>query len=556
MTDSQVLIATDFAPNGSLLAFHQFTQTGFPPEWSDTTSVIILYGVAKGLEYLNSESRFHGNLHLGNILLDENYEPHLTDYCLLELFPLRLKSDSRIDRNAFCNPESASSATETIESDIFAFGILLYVLRAQRRPYSNAICRNLLSLGNAILRKNLRPDVSSFDLATQQFLKECWDADPKRRPTIQQVISFLDGHVTTSGFPNASEADVGLYVRRISGKLTAIDHLNALARTGDARAMFYLAWSYERGDVGLALDLEQALRWFRDAADAGDRLAQTRFAMLVGDPDIAEQYYALAAAQGDADAMNNLACLIEGRDLARARQLYAAASQAGHATATLNLGRLQEAEGNAKEALASYTEAVSQGSTEAPIFVARLAQNEELLQENGDHLCLGMIRYQQCDFVQAAAHFRLAGDANPVALFNLGCLVQKGFAEGNAMELFARASSKGHFGAQNNLAILLAETEPESAKAFLGEAAKNCPQAANNLGILVESSDPARAARAFKEAADAGLPEAMENYADVVEQGKGVEGDRNVALDYYRRAVDAGAGRLTASVIALKRLQG
>jgi hypothetical protein len=167
-----------------------------------------------------------------------------------------------------------------------------------------------------------------------------------------------------------------------------------------------------------------------------------------------------------------------------------------------------------------------------------------------------MIHYQQCDFMQAAAYFRLAGDDNPVALFNLGCLVQKGFAERNAMELFAQASSKGHLGAQNNFAILLAQTEPERAKALLEEAAKNCAQAANNLGVLLERTDPAGTAKAFKEAADAGLPEAMETYADMVEQEKGVEEDRDTALEYYMMAVDASGGRLTASVITLKRLQG
>jgi TPR repeat protein len=48
----------------------------------------------------------------------------------------------------------------------------------------------------------------------------------------------------------------------------------------------------------------------------------------------------------------------------------------------------------------------------------------------------------------------------------------------------------------------------------------------------------------------------METYADMDEQGKGVEEDRDAALEYYRRAVDASGGRLTASVIAVRRLQG
>jgi hypothetical protein len=86
------------------------------------------------------------NLHLDNILLDDNFEPHLTRHCLVQLFPERLRFDSFFDRNAFCNPE-------TPESDIFAFGVLLDV--ARRCPDPNSLCRNLIPLSNAILRNGV-----------------------------------------------------------------------------------------------------------------------------------------------------------------------------------------------------------------------------------------------------------------------------------------------------------------------------------------------------------------------------------------------------------------
>jgi TPR repeat protein len=172
------------------------------------------------------------------------------------------------------------------------------------------------------------------------------------------------------GFPGASEDEVRLYVRKISGTLTVVDHFNTLARTGSARAMFYLGCTYEHGDLGIGADQEQALHWFWEAADAGDPLAQTWFAMLVTEPDVAERYYAMGAAQGEPDSMNNLRCLIEGRDLARARQLYTSAAEAGHPAATLNLGRLQEAEGNTKKRLRP-TPMPYRGAARKPVYLWR-----------------------------------------------------------------------------------------------------------------------------------------------------------------------------------------
>jgi hypothetical protein len=87
-----------------------------------------------------------------------------------------------------------------------------------------------------------------------------------------------------------------------------------LADAGDARAESMLGLVYYRGGRGVSPDLGEAARWFRQAADRGDDVAQFYLGVMYsegrGVPQSyaeAAEWYRLAAERGNAPAQFNLA---------------------------------------------------------------------------------------------------------------------------------------------------------------------------------------------------------------------------------------------------------
>ena len=119
------------------------------------------------------------------------------------------------------------------------------------------------------------------------------------------------------------------------------------AAAGDPEAQFYLGYIHDRGLRG-ANSLPEAIGWYRKAAAQGEVRAQFRLGLLFDsdprlprDPAEAQSWYEAAAAKGHAEARFNLARLVEAEDAPRAAELYALAAEAGIGQAAFNLALLR-----------------------------------------------------------------------------------------------------------------------------------------------------------------------------------------------------------------------
>ena len=122
-----------------------------------------------------------------------------------------------------------------------------------------------------------------------------------------------------------------------------------LAEGGDPKAQYYLAMLYGNG-LGAPRDREQALRWYRLAAEQGHVGAAYKVAAMTDPGDAAEaaQWYRFAAERGHARAQYSLAAmLVSGRgvdrDLVVARKwLVLAGSRLNDKTHVVNARRSLE----------------------------------------------------------------------------------------------------------------------------------------------------------------------------------------------------------------------
>lgn len=134
----QRLLVYEYMPMGSL-EDHIFDLDPGREALSWNTRMKIAVGAARGLEYLHCKADppvIYRDLKSANILLDNDFNPKLSDFGLAKLGPVGENthvSTRVMGTYGYCAPEYAMSGKLTLKSDIYSFGVVLLELITGRR---------------------------------------------------------------------------------------------------------------------------------------------------------------------------------------------------------------------------------------------------------------------------------------------------------------------------------------------------------------------------------------------------------------------------------------
>ncbi|XP_021754021.1 probable LRR receptor-like serine/threonine-protein kinase At1g12460 [Chenopodium quinoa] len=209
------LILSEFIPNGNLyenlhgLNLASSSSRGGYSELYWGRRFQIALGTARALAYLHHDCRpaiLHLNIKSTNILLDENYEPRLSDYGLSKLLPMFDNYGLTKYHNAvgYIAPELAQTSKRSDKCDVYSYGVVLLELVTGRKPVESPSSSEIVVLCDYVRELLERGSASDcFDRRLRNFAEDeliqvmklglyCTSQVPSKRPSMAEVVQFLE----------------------------------------------------------------------------------------------------------------------------------------------------------------------------------------------------------------------------------------------------------------------------------------------------------------------------------------------------------------------------
>ena len=156
---------------------------------SDNRMNIIALGIAHGMAHLHKKGILHRDLKPANVLLDKKFLPRLCDFGLA-----RYEEGSLLSKNAgtpvYMAPEVYLAQPYTTKVDVFSYGIMMAEMSERKRAYTGFV--SPIALCTFVAKDNGRPKLTDrTPKPLQRLIQKCWDNDPKKRPTFDEIFEQL-----------------------------------------------------------------------------------------------------------------------------------------------------------------------------------------------------------------------------------------------------------------------------------------------------------------------------------------------------------------------------
>ncbi|CAM6038456.1 unnamed protein product [Sphagnum compactum] len=211
----QRLLVYKYVSNGTLHeALHCYEATATKKHLSWSARAKIALGVARALEYLHEiclPAVVHHNFNSGNILLDDELNPQLSDCGIADLSsPASVSQVSppppqMLASVGYSAPEYAMSGVYTMKSDVYRFGVVMLELLTGRKPLDSSRPR-----AEESLVRWATPQLHDIDTLTKMvdpalkgiypvksvsrfadIIALCVQPEPEFRPPMSEVVQAL-----------------------------------------------------------------------------------------------------------------------------------------------------------------------------------------------------------------------------------------------------------------------------------------------------------------------------------------------------------------------------
>ena len=146
----------------------------------------ILRDIAQGVRFLHAADPLivHGDLKAQNVLVDSKFRAKVADFGLSQK-----KQLGACGTPLWMAPELLNGGTNTPQTDVYAFGIVLAEVYSRKDPYEGEDTRTVLEevadLKRPVDKRPAIPPACPSDVVS--IMKDCWHKNPVFRPPFEEV---------------------------------------------------------------------------------------------------------------------------------------------------------------------------------------------------------------------------------------------------------------------------------------------------------------------------------------------------------------------------------
>ncbi|KAJ7533634.1 hypothetical protein O6H91_13G057900 [Diphasiastrum complanatum] len=162
------------------------------------TVIQLSLDLSRGLDYLHSQKIVHRDVKSENMLLDTTRRLKIADFGVA-----RVEAQNRTEMTGetgtvgYMAPEVLNGKGYDRKCDVYSFGICLWEIYCCEMPYPDL---TFAETSTAVVKQNVRPEIPRCcPSSLASIMRKCWDANPDKRPNMNEVVSLLEAIDTSKG---------------------------------------------------------------------------------------------------------------------------------------------------------------------------------------------------------------------------------------------------------------------------------------------------------------------------------------------------------------------
>ncbi|XP_061359501.1 probable serine/threonine-protein kinase SIS8 isoform X2 [Gastrolobium bilobum] len=181
-------IVTEFLPRGSLYRLIHRPNS----QLDERRRLRMALDAARGMNYLHNCNPVivHRDLKSPNLLVDKNWVVKVCDFGLSRMkHSTFLSSRSTAGTAEWMAPEVLRNELSDEKCDVYSYGVILWELSTLQQPWGGM---NPMQVVGAVGFQHRRLDIpDDIDPAVADIIRQCWQTDPKLRPTFAEIMAAL-----------------------------------------------------------------------------------------------------------------------------------------------------------------------------------------------------------------------------------------------------------------------------------------------------------------------------------------------------------------------------
>lgn len=188
-------VVVEYLPSGTL---KQYLIKNMRKKLPYKVVIQIALDLARGLSYLHSEKIVHRDVKTENMLLNVSRTLKIADFGVARVEAQNPKDmTGSTGTLGYMAPEVLEGKPYNRKCDVYSFGICLWETYCCAMPYADL---SFAEVSSAVVRQNLRPGIPRCcPQSLANIMRKCWDANPDRRPDMDEVVRLLEAINTSKG---------------------------------------------------------------------------------------------------------------------------------------------------------------------------------------------------------------------------------------------------------------------------------------------------------------------------------------------------------------------